>query len=93
MMTDEKKILDLATWHQRPRDAGQAVDVRWCAVEGGVIRRTIDRSTGVTSYSLHEWLDDDEDARHEPWNGHLGCEPDGEEITPAEAARLIREAL
>lgn len=91
---DDRKTLDAAAWHQLPRDAGQMVDVRWCAVGGpGAIRRVVDRSQPAdsgTTYTLHAWKI--RGPLFQPWNGHVGVLSRGRKLTPPEAATIIRRA-
>jgi hypothetical protein len=90
--------LDRLTWHVRPEDQGQMIEVAWAAVgEAGVLRRRSDRSARETTYSLHPWLDvlpaglSEDDVQWEPWNGTLGCEDEGRGLTAAAAEAIAME--
>ena len=77
------------TWHVRPQDQGQMIEVAWAAVgEAGVLRRRSDRSARETTYSLHAWRGGDS---YEPWNGLIGCRIAGRELTAAEAEAIAME--
>jgi hypothetical protein len=78
------------TYHTRPSDQGQTVEVSYALTPYGIICRTFDRSDRSTSYELREETDDEFES-FEPWNNDLppsdGWEPTDEET----AARLIAD--